>query len=87
MWRLIVLAVLLIIIYFLVKSALRGLLGRSKDVVHSVGTGASSELVQDPVCGMYVAREGAYFLRQGDLTYFFCSEACRSSYQKKFSSA
>jgi YHS domain-containing protein len=88
LWRFIVLGVLLVIVYFMVKSALRGLFGKGQDVTRSVGTsGTPSEMVQDPVCGMFIPKEGAYFLHQGNQTYFFCSETCRAGYQKKLSSA
>jgi YHS domain-containing protein len=86
MWRFIVLGILLVIVYFMVKSALRGLFGGSKDVARPVGTsGQPAEMVQDPVCGMYVPKEGAFFLQQKGQTHFFCSETCRASYQKKLS--
>ena len=88
LWRFIVLGALLVIIYFLVKSALRGLLGKDKEVARSVGSsGNPSEMLQDPVCGMFVPKEGSFFLQQGERTYFFCSETCRATYQKKLSSA
>ena len=86
MWRLIVLAVLLIIMYFLVRNAVRGFFQKRQDVVRA-GSGGSSELVQDPVCGMFVSKEGAYFIRNADRTHFFCGESCRDIYEKKFSSA
>ena len=87
-WRFVVLGVLLVIVYFMVKSALRGLLGKDKEVARSVGSsGKPAEMVQDPVCGVYVPKEGSYFVQQGDRTHFFCSETCRASYQKKLSSA
>ena len=86
MWRFFVLGVLLIIVYFMVRSALRGLLGKNKEVARSVGSsGSPSDMMQDPVCGMFVPKEGSFFLQQGDRTYFFCSETCRASYQKKLS--
>jgi YHS domain-containing protein len=87
MWRVIVLTILLIILYFMVRSALRGLFGKAKDVARVQSSGLSSELVQDPICGMYVPKEGAYFFRQGNQTHFFCSDSCRISYEKKLSSA
>ena len=87
-WRFIVLGVLLVIVYFMVKSALRGLFGKNQDVTRSVGASSRpSEMVQDPVCGMFIPKEGAYFLEQGGQRVFFCSETCRASYQKKLSSA
>ena len=86
MWRFFVLGILLVIVYFMVKSALRGLLGKNKEVARPVGSsGHPSEMVQDPACGMFVPKEGSFFLQQGDRTYFFCSETCRASYQKKLS--
>jgi len=86
MWRFFVLGVLLIIVYFMVRSALRGLLGKNKEVARSVGSsGSPSDMIQDPVCGMFVPKEGSFFLQQGDRTHFFCSETCRASYQKKLS--
>ncbi|TAL12282.1 MAG: YHS domain-containing protein [Nitrospirae bacterium] len=84
MWRFFVLGILLIIVYFMVKSALRGLLGKDREIAKSVGSpGNPSEMMQDPVCGMFVPKEGSFFLSQGDRTFFFCSETCRASYQKK----
>ena len=84
MWRFFVLGVLLVILYFMVKSALRGLLGKDKDIAKSTGSlGRPSEMVQDPTCGMFVPKEGSFFLQQGDRTFFFCSETCRAGYQKK----
>jgi uncharacterized protein len=87
LWRVIVLGVLLVIVYFMVKSALRGLFGKGQDVTRSVGTsGRPSEMVQDPVCGMFIPKEGAYFLEKSGQRVFFCSETCRASYQKKLAS-
>ena len=83
LWRLLVLGILLVIVYFMVKSALRGLLGRNAPT-RSVGpSGQSSDMMQDPVCGMFVPKEGSFFLQKGERTYFFCSETCRASYQKQ----
>jgi YHS domain-containing protein len=86
MWRFFVLGVLLVIVYFMVRSVLRGLLGKDKEVARSVGSsGSPSDMIQVPVCGMFVPKEGAFFLQQEDRTYFFCSETCRAGYQKKLS--
>ena len=86
MWRLIFLSILLVIVYFLVRSAVRGLLEKRKNPAHIDSTGPTSEMVQDPICGMFVSREGAYFIRNADRTHFFCSESCRDTYQKKLAS-
>jgi YHS domain-containing protein len=87
MWRLIVLAVLLVIVYFLVRSVVRGFFQKRQEVARAQSTGTPSELVQDPVCGMFVPKEGAYFIRNADRTHFFCGESCRDIYEKKLSSA
>jgi YHS domain-containing protein len=87
MWRLIVLAVLLVIVYFLVRSAVRGFFQKRQDVARAGSSGRSSELVQDPVCGMFVPKEGAYFIRNAERTHYFCGESCRDIYEKKLSSA
>lgn len=74
----------MVIVYFMARSALRGLFGKDKEIAKSVRSpGSPSEMIQDPVCGMFVTKEGSFFLQQGDRTYFFCSETCRASYQKK----
>ena len=88
MWRILVLGVLVVIVYFMVRSALRGLLGTTKeDGSRSVESpGRSSDMIQDPICGMFVSKQGAYFIRNADRTHFFCSESCRDTYQKKLAS-
>jgi len=88
MWRIFILGVLLVIVYFMARSALRGFFGKDKDIARSVGPpGSPSDMVQDPVCGMFVPKEGSFFLQQGDRTFFFCSETCRAGYQKKISAS
>jgi len=69
-----------------VRSAVRGFLEKRKNPAHIDSTGRTSEMVQDPICGMFVSREGAYFIRNADRTHFFCSESCRDTYQKKLAS-
>jgi YHS domain-containing protein len=85
MWRLLILAILLIVVYFMVRGALRGFLGKRKDHARAE-LSESSEMVQDPVCGMFVSKEGALFIRNGERTYFFCGDSCRDIYEKKLSS-
>jgi YHS domain-containing protein len=86
MWRLVILAILLIVVYFMVRSAFRGLLGKRQDHARGKLSERTSEMVQDPVCGMFVPKEGALFIRGADRTYFFCGNSCRDIYEKKPSS-
>ena len=83
MWRIFILGVLLVIVYFMARSALRGLFGKDKekDVTRSVGPpGNPSDMVQDPVCGTYVDTASALFLTHQDNQFWFCSEACRDKF-------
>jgi YHS domain-containing protein len=70
-------AVVLIVIVLTALSAIRRLLrmlqGPRQD---GVGPTAGGDLVQDPVCRMYVPKQTA--LSAGN--QFFCSEECRSKY-------
>jgi YHS domain-containing protein len=87
MWRMIVLAIALVILYFMVKSAVRSFFGKGRNIAKIPPGGPASELVQDPVCGMFITKEGALFVRHDGQTQFFCSDVCRASYQKKFTPA
>lgn len=38
-------------------------------------------LRKDPVCGTYVPESGSPSLQRDGVTYFFCSETCKSKFQ------
>lgn len=38
------------------------------------------EMVQDPVCGMYIPRKQAIARKIGTETHFFCSEECLNKF-------
>ena len=40
-------------------------------------------LVRDPVCGTHVAPSSALSLAAGGTTHYFCSEKCRTEFQKR----
>lgn len=40
------------------------------------------KLAQDPVCGTFVVPEKAVTLTRGGQQIFFCSDACRSKYDR-----
>jgi YHS domain-containing protein len=44
---------------------------------------AVSELVQDPVCKVYVARQQAVRLERAGSTQYFCSRECRRQYVER----
>jgi YHS domain-containing protein len=44
---------------------------------------AGVPLVRDPVCGMYIDPGRALTLRHGSETHRFCSEDCRTTFQRE----
>lgn len=38
------------------------------------------ELVQDPVCKVFIPRRNALVARKGGETFYFCSEGCRKKF-------
>lgn len=43
---------------------------------------ASEELVQDPICKIFVPRRNALTYRKNGEDFFFCSEGCRKKFMK-----
>ena len=41
---------------------------------------AHDELVEDPVCHIYIPKRQAIVLQESDTVVFFCSEQCRKMY-------
>jgi YHS domain-containing protein len=42
-----------------------------------------SEMVQDPVCKVYVPKKEALSLEHGGTRHYFCSRSCLEKFQKK----
>jgi YHS domain-containing protein len=80
MYRVILILGLLVVLYFLVRRALRdfksqgqpGRLSPSKD-----------QMVQDPVCRVFVPRGVAVTEEIGGQTYYFCSRSCAHKFQEQ----
>jgi YHS domain-containing protein len=79
MYRIILILVLLIILYFLIRSALREFGNRGP--VRFPKT--KDQMVQDPVCRVFVPRGSAVTEVIGGQTYCFCSQGCASAFQKQ----
>lgn len=77
-------ALVVLALYVLWRACARLLrsLGMKSGSARSVEPGVRpvDELVQDPVCKLYVPRREAVALKQGGATVFFCSTACRDQY-------
>jgi YHS domain-containing protein len=80
MYRLLIIVGLLVMFYFLLRSAIREFRdskGRSQAL------DANNLLVQDPVCRIYVERDSAVSASIGGQTYYFCSKGCAQTFQKQ----
>jgi YHS domain-containing protein len=80
MYRIIFILILFIVLYFLIRSAVREFKGK--------GTGShlrvdKDQMVQDPVCLVFVPRGSAVTEVIGGQTYCFCSRGCAATFQKQ----
>lgn len=80
MYRLLIIVGLLVVLYFLLRNAIREFWGSQGQ---SRALDAKSLLVQDPVCRVYVERDSAVAASIGGQTYYFCSRDCAQTFQKQ----
>jgi YHS domain-containing protein len=85
MYRLILIVGLLIVLYFLLRSALRELRSGNKKVLPKGRTQDAKQMVQDPVCRVFIPCGEAIREEVGGQTYFFCSRDCAQAFQKQLS--
>ena len=87
MGRIIELLAFLMLVYFTVKSWLKG--PAAAPGAQERPTAAAKrdyqdagEMKQDPVCGTYVEAESALFIIHEEKRVWFCSEGCRDKFLK-----
>ena len=80
MYRIILILGLLIVLYFLVRRAVRVLKGPGEP---DGLLPENDHMVQDPVCLVFVPREAAITEDIGGQTYYFCSRSCAHKFQEK----
>ena len=78
--RLVLVASVLVVGYFLLRSAIREFRGIKRPAPPPIG---KNDMVQDPVCKTYVPRDSAVTADIGGQTYLFCSHDCAETYQKQ----
>lgn len=83
MLRLLIILGLLVLLVFLARRAVLEF-RRGYGVPHEPPS--REQMVQDPVCGMYVPRETAVAERIRGETYYFCSQDCAQTFQSQLSS-
>lgn len=82
MYRLLLIVGLLVILYFLLRRAIREFKQRHLD---GGGIGDPDQMVQDPVCHTFVPRKIAFVETIGGQAYCFCSRDCAAAFQKQLS--
>jgi YHS domain-containing protein len=82
MYRLLLILGLLIVLYFLVRKALREF---NKPSVDYQGRSGTDQMIQDPVCRIYIPRSHAVSASIGGQTYYFCSTNCAQTFNKQLS--
>ncbi len=80
MYRIIVILILLIVLYYLIRRALQDFRGRGVSDQLPVD---KDQMVQDPVCHVFVPRGSAVRQVIGGQTYCFCSKGCAMAFQKQ----
>ena len=80
MYRLFVVTALLVFAYLLIRRAYRDFVaGPQRRLI------GKDQMVQDPVCRVYVPKGVAVGATIGVQEYFFCSPGCAESFQKRLS--
>lgn len=80
MYRIIFILGLLAVLYFLLRRALRDFKGQGQPERLFPG---KDQMVQDPVCRVFVPRGVAVTEDIGGQTYYFCSRSCAHKFQEQ----
>jgi YHS domain-containing protein len=80
MYRIILILGLLTVLYFLIRRALREFRGQGQPERLSPN---KNQMVQDPVCLVFVPRGVAVTEDIGGQTYYFCSRSCAHKFQQQ----
>ena len=80
MYRIIFILGLLAVLYFLLRRALREFKGQGQPERLSPG---KDQMVQDPVCRVFVPRGVAVTEDIGGQIYYFCSRSCAHKFQEQ----
>ena len=80
MYRIILILGLLVVLYFLLRSAFRQFKGQGEPDLLPPG---KNQMVQDPVCKVFVPRGAAITEDIGGQKYYFCSQSCAQKFQEQ----
>ena len=79
-FRFIFLCILTFFLFRLLKSLFSPRPSADSRILFQNEKGAVNEMVQDPQCGIYVAKKDAYVNRVGTDVLYFCGEECCHKY-------
>jgi|CXWL01.1.fsa_nt_gi YHS domain-containing protein len=79
MFRFILIGTLLILMFLLARSALRGRRRRNAEDQFLTNT----SMIQDPFCKAYTPRGSAVAAKIGGQTYYFCSGNCAQAFERQ----
>lgn len=84
MVRFLALAVLALVVFLVLRSALAQFLAglRGERGVPGGRRAIRDELVKDPACGTYIPRRKAIARKTGETTHYFCSAACADRFAR-----
>ncbi|MHB8151209.1 MAG: hypothetical protein ACYDIB_13725 [Desulfobulbia bacterium] len=81
MFKLFIYALFLYVLYRLLTGGRRKkTVGTGRKTTGSGELAAHDQLVEDPVCHIYIPKRQAIVLQDGDTVVYFCSEQCRKMY-------
>ena len=86
MYRLLLVSGLLVLLYYLLRRAIRKIKENGGAVSLQEGQVAGNQMIQDPVCRVFIPRGNAVREEIGGQTYYFCSRSCTDAFQKQLSS-
>jgi YHS domain-containing protein len=81
MYRLLLISALLVVLYFLLRQAVRGF--KNKDLANRGTPVDQDQMIEDPVCHTFVPRRNAVIETVSGQTYCFCSKQCAEEFQSR----
>lgn len=81
MYRLLLVSVLLVILYFLLRQIFRGI---RRSTIDDRGTSVDpDQMVLDPTCQTFIPRRTALTKTIGGQTHYFCSSECMTTFENR----
>lgn len=81
MYRILLISGLLVVLYFLLRQAVRGF--KNKEIGDGGASVDHGQMVEDPECHTFVPRNTAVIEKIDGQTYCFCSKQCAIAFQNR----